>query len=179
MGPRGQRSSFGIYIRKLAFLSQIGRLIFASTCRPYTDFYKWSIIRQDGKLAISLNVFTSSDFKSKTDFIFRSTESQAIATAIEFYIEKCVVAPFEFCVGGLSFATRPAQVHDTHAFASRARGVSRPTEAHGSRDPSCRRRVGTEGTKAPRIRPARPPGHLGESVAISQLSVCLLLTGAC
>ena len=54
----------------------------------YTDFYKWSILRQNGKLALSLQIFTSGDFKQKSDFIYRSVDSQAIATAIEYYIEK-------------------------------------------------------------------------------------------
>jgi hypothetical protein len=54
----------------------------------YTDFYKWSILRQSGKLALSLQIFTSGDFKQKRDFIFRSVDAQAIATAIEYYIEK-------------------------------------------------------------------------------------------
>jgi len=54
----------------------------------YTDFYKWSILRQNGKLALSLQIFTSGDFKQKADFVFRSLDAQAIATAIEYYIEK-------------------------------------------------------------------------------------------
>jgi hypothetical protein len=54
----------------------------------YTDFYKWSILRQNGKLALSLQIFTSSDFKHKHDYVFRSLSAQAIATAIEYYIEK-------------------------------------------------------------------------------------------
>lgn len=52
------------------------------------DFYKWSILRQSGKLALSLQIFTSGDFKQKADFVFRSLDAQAIATAIEYYIEK-------------------------------------------------------------------------------------------
>ena len=54
----------------------------------YTDFYKWSILRQNGKLALSLQIFTTGDFKTKADFVFRSVDAQAIATAIEYYIEK-------------------------------------------------------------------------------------------
>lgn len=54
----------------------------------YTDFYKWSILRQNNKMALSLQIFTSGDFKQKNDFVFRSVDAQAIATAIEYYIEK-------------------------------------------------------------------------------------------
>ena len=72
----------------------------------YTDFYKWSILRQNGKLALSLQIFTSSDFKHKHDFVFRSLDAQAIATAIEYYIEKVLTQLYACgdCVRALTFS---------------------------------------------------------------------------
>lgn len=54
----------------------------------YTDFYKWSLLSQNGKLALLINVFSDSTFSKRSEFVFRSTDAVRLATAIEFYIEK-------------------------------------------------------------------------------------------
>jgi hypothetical protein len=56
----------------------------------YTDFYKWSVQNQDGKLTLYVSVFSSNDFSqaSKMDFEFRTRQAVQLASAIEFYIEK-------------------------------------------------------------------------------------------
>eukprot|EP01042_Synura_sphagnicola_P002686 gene2686-3262_t len=59
----------------------------------YTDFYKWSLISQNGKLALLLNVFADNTFSRRHEFVFRSKEAVRLATAIEYFIEKfmCVM----------------------------------------------------------------------------------------
>ena len=54
----------------------------------YTDFYKWSILSQHGKVALLLNVFADQRFERRQEFIFRTKEAVRMATAIEYYIEK-------------------------------------------------------------------------------------------
>jgi hypothetical protein len=59
----------------------------------YTDFYKWSLLSQNGKLALLVNVFADSSFSRRNEFIFRNKEAARLATSIEFFIEKfmCVM----------------------------------------------------------------------------------------
>jgi hypothetical protein len=54
----------------------------------YTDFYKWSLLSQNGKLALLINVFTDGSFSKRQEFIFRTKDAVRLATAIEFFIEK-------------------------------------------------------------------------------------------
>jgi hypothetical protein len=54
----------------------------------YTDFYKWSLLSQSGKLALLINVFADSTFTRRHEYIFRNKEAVRLATAIEFFIEK-------------------------------------------------------------------------------------------
>ena len=54
----------------------------------YTDFYKWSLLSQQGKLALLVNVFADSSFSKRNEFIFRTKEALRLSTAIEFFIEK-------------------------------------------------------------------------------------------
>lgn len=54
----------------------------------YTDFYKWSLLSQAGKLALLVNVFADSSFSRRYEYIFRHKEAQRLATAIEYFIEK-------------------------------------------------------------------------------------------
>jgi len=56
----------------------------------YTDFYKWSVQNQFGKLTLFVSVFGSDDFNqnSKMDMEFRTRQAVQLASAIEFYIEK-------------------------------------------------------------------------------------------
>ncbi len=54
----------------------------------YTDFYKWSLLSQHGKLALLLNVFVDQSFSRRYEYIFRNKEAVRLATAIEFFIEK-------------------------------------------------------------------------------------------
>jgi hypothetical protein len=56
----------------------------------YTDFYKWSVQNQFGKLTLFVSVFGSDDFnqQSKMDLEFRTRQAVQLASAIEFYIEK-------------------------------------------------------------------------------------------
>ena len=54
----------------------------------YTDFYKWSLLTQNGKLALLLNVFADSSFSRRNEYIFRNPDSVRLATAIEYFIEK-------------------------------------------------------------------------------------------
>jgi hypothetical protein len=58
----------------------------------YTDFYKWSLLSQNGKLALLVNVFADSTFSKRMEFIFRTKEAVRLATAIEFFIEKFMTA---------------------------------------------------------------------------------------
>lgn len=58
----------------------------------YTDFYKWSLLSQNGKLALLVNVFSDSTFSKRMEFIFRTKEAVRLATAIEFFIEKFMTA---------------------------------------------------------------------------------------
>lgn len=54
----------------------------------YTDFFKWSLVLQNEKPALSVNVFTDATFQKKIEYQFRYKEAHKIATAIEFFIEK-------------------------------------------------------------------------------------------
>ena len=54
----------------------------------YTDFYKWSLLTQNSKLALLLNVFADSSFSRRNEYIFRNPDSVRLATAIEYFIEK-------------------------------------------------------------------------------------------
>lgn len=54
----------------------------------YTDFYKWSLLSQNGKLALLINVFADSSFSRRNEYIFRHKEAVRLATAIEYFIEK-------------------------------------------------------------------------------------------
>lgn len=54
----------------------------------YTDFYKWSLLAQNGKMALLLNVFSDSSFSRRNEYIFRNPDSGRLATAIEYFIEK-------------------------------------------------------------------------------------------
>ena len=54
----------------------------------YTDFYKWSLLSQSGKLALLVNVFADASFSRRNEYIFRNKEAVRLATAIEFFIEK-------------------------------------------------------------------------------------------
>jgi hypothetical protein len=54
----------------------------------YTDFYKWSLLSQVGKLALLVNVFADASFSRRIEYIFRNKDAQRLATAIEFFIEK-------------------------------------------------------------------------------------------
>jgi len=54
----------------------------------YTDFYKWSLLSQSGKLALLVNVFADSSFSRRNEYIFRNKEAVRLATAIEYFIEK-------------------------------------------------------------------------------------------
>jgi len=58
----------------------------------YTDFYKWSLLSQNGKLALLVNVFSDATFSKRMEFIFRTKEAVRLATAIEFFIEKFMTA---------------------------------------------------------------------------------------
>lgn len=54
----------------------------------YTDFYKWSLLSQNGKLALLVNVFADSSFSKRQEFVFRTKDAVRLASAIEFFIEK-------------------------------------------------------------------------------------------
>jgi hypothetical protein len=54
----------------------------------YTDFYKWSLLTQGGKLALLVNVFADSSFSRRNEYVFRNKEAQRLSTAIEYFIEK-------------------------------------------------------------------------------------------
>ena len=54
----------------------------------YTDFYKWSLLSQNDKLALLVNVFADKTFSKRHEFIFRTKDAVRLATAIEFFIEK-------------------------------------------------------------------------------------------
>ncbi len=54
----------------------------------YTDFYKWSLLSQNNKLALLVNVFEDSSFQRRNEYIFRNKEAARLATAIEYFIEK-------------------------------------------------------------------------------------------
>ena len=57
----------------------------------YTDFYKWTLISQAGKLALLVNVFADATFTKRIEYIFRNRDAQRLATAIEFFIEKFMI----------------------------------------------------------------------------------------
>jgi len=54
----------------------------------YTDFYKWSLLNQEGKLALCVNVFADATFSRRQELVFRTKEAVRLATAIEYFIEK-------------------------------------------------------------------------------------------
>jgi hypothetical protein len=45
-------------------------------CFLTQDFYKWSIVQHQGKMAIQLSVFTSAEFnvKKRQEYLFRTRE---------------------------------------------------------------------------------------------------------
>eukprot|EP01041_Mallomonas_annulata_P006554 gene6554-13256_t len=54
----------------------------------YTDLFKWSLLSQNGKLAVCVNVFTDSGFNRRHDLVFRTKEAVRLVTAIQYFIEK-------------------------------------------------------------------------------------------
>ena len=54
----------------------------------YTDFYKWSLLTQNGKMALLVNVFANETFTRRNEFVFRHKEADRLATCIEYFIEK-------------------------------------------------------------------------------------------
>jgi hypothetical protein len=73
----------------------------------YTDFYKWSLLSQNGKLALLVNVFADSSFSRRNEFIFRNKEAQRLATSIEYFIEKFM------CVMHVRLETTPGAFDST------------------------------------------------------------------
>ncbi len=74
----------------------------------YTDFYKWSLICPDGKLALLVNVFADSSFSRRYEYVFRNKEASRLATAIEYFIEKFM------SVMHLRLETSPEGLDDTN-----------------------------------------------------------------
>lgn len=54
----------------------------------YTDFYKWSLVTQNGKLALHLSVFIDETFSQKIEFLFRTIDAPRLAGTLEYCIEK-------------------------------------------------------------------------------------------
>jgi hypothetical protein len=54
----------------------------------YTDFYKWYVMKQNYKTALSVQIFSEGNFKKKLEWVFRTPDAEKISTAIEYYIEK-------------------------------------------------------------------------------------------
>lgn len=94
----------------------------------YTDFYKWSLLSQNGKLALLINVFVDSTFSKRMEFVFRSTEAVRLATAIEFYIEKFMTCMHIRLEGG-EIAGGGAGGGDEEPQPSRAAAPPRPQAA--------------------------------------------------
>ena len=83
----------------------------------YTDFYKWSLLSQNGKLALLVNVFADSSFGRRNEFIFRNKEAVRLASSIEFFIEKFM------CVMHIRLETEPG-AFDEHPAAVEDAGAS-------------------------------------------------------
>ena len=100
----------------------------------YTDFYKWSLLSQNGKLALLINVFADATFSRRNEFIFRNKEAVRLATSIEYFIEKfmCVMHIRLEEKEGI-FDEVPAQVTDAGAGADdvTAVAVAVNSNAHG------------------------------------------------
>ena len=54
----------------------------------YTDFYKWYVMKQNYKTALSVQIFSEGNFKKKMEWVFRTPDAEKISTAIEYFIEK-------------------------------------------------------------------------------------------
>ena len=54
----------------------------------YTDIHRWSVATHNDKPCLLMSVFLSDEFTRTQDFVFRTTESAKLSSAIEFYIEK-------------------------------------------------------------------------------------------
>ena len=53
-----------------------------------------SLLTQNGKLALLVNVFADASFTRRNEFVFRHKEAVRLATAIEYFIEKfmrCII----------------------------------------------------------------------------------------
>lgn len=72
----------------------------------YTDFYKWSLLSQNSKLAILINVFADDTFSRRNEFIFRNKEAVRLATSIEYFIEKFM------CVMHIRLETTEGELED-------------------------------------------------------------------
>jgi hypothetical protein len=80
---------FSAYAVSLFAPDTVGGSANRLVCRwIYTDFYKWSIVTQNGKLALLLSVFIDETFAQKIEFLFRTTEALRLAGTLEYCIEK-------------------------------------------------------------------------------------------
>ena len=89
----------------------------------YTDFYKWSLLSQQGKLALLINVFTDASFSKRHEYIFRNKEAVRLATAIEFFIEKFMSVmhiTLEKTASDADYATDVTHTDDAVAYGAQA-----------------------------------------------------------
>ena len=92
----------------------------------YTDFYKWSLLSQNGKLALLVNVFSDSTFTKRIEYIFRNKEAVRLATAIEYFIENFMtvlhirleLVPGSFDTAAAAAETRAGPTSSQYASAS-------------------------------------------------------------
>jgi hypothetical protein len=79
-----QVSTWGVSVQKMRLNGQ--RLEVQFWC--YTDFYKWYVMKQNSKTALSVQIFSEGNFKKKLEWVFRTPDAEKISTAIEYFIEK-------------------------------------------------------------------------------------------
>ena len=91
----------------------------------YTDFYKWSLLSQNGKLALLVNVFSDSTFTKRIEYIFRNKGAVRLATAIEYFIAFMTVmhirlelVPGSFDAAAAAAETRAGPTSSQYASAS-------------------------------------------------------------
>ena len=74
-----QVSTWGVSVQKLMPMGTRTEIQF--WC--YTDFYKWYVMKQNHKTALSVQIFSEGNFKKKLEWVFRTPDAEKISTAIE------------------------------------------------------------------------------------------------
>lgn len=127
----------------------------------YTDFYKWSLLSQNGKLALLVNVFSDGTFGKRYEFIFRTKDAVRLATAIEFFIEKFMSVMHVRLEAGVAAASGNEGVKQAAADEWQADDVNEVSSDYGGTGDVDLLDMGSISTPAPPVPSRAPPADMG------------------